>query len=96
MPIIHWQFLGPLTLHTVQPFLQSIHNCLVNGFSLSIALRIRWGRVSVLDAKITAKLAEGLAVKLQPIVGYKRVRHPKSSDYIISHELLNIHVPNVG
>ena len=96
MPIIHWQFLGPLTLHTVQPFLQSIHNCLVNGFSLSIALRIRWGRVSVPDAEIIAKLTEGPAIELQPVVRYKRVQQPKSSDYILPYELLNIHVSNIG
>ena len=97
---IHPQNVGQLfrlvTLGTIQSPLQSIKNCLVNGLSFPIALRICQGRVPIRDAEIMAKIAEGPAVELQSIVGDKGVRHPKSSDYILPHKFLDVHVPNVG
>ena len=62
------QLFGPVTLGIVQSSLQPIQNCLVNGLSLPIALRICRGRVPIRDAEITAKIAEGPIVKLQSIV----------------------------
>ena len=54
------------------------------------------GRVPIRDAEITTKIAEGPTVELQSIVGDKGVRHPKSSDYILPHNFLDVHVSNVG
>ena len=90
------QLLDPVTLGTVQSSLQSIQDCLVNGFGLPIALRICWGRVPIHDAQITAKIAEGPAIKLQPIIGDEGVWYSKSCNYILPYELFDINIPNVG
>ena len=47
-------------------------------------------------AKVTAKLPEGFTIKLQAIIKYEGVQHPKSCNYISPHKLLNIHVPNIS
>ena len=43
-----------------------------------------------------AKIAEGLAIKLQPFIGDKGVRYSKSCNYILPYELFDINVSNVG
>ena len=74
----------------------SAQNCLINGLTLAIALRLCRGGVPIRDAKITTKIAEGPTVKLQSIVEDEGVQHSKSSDYILPHKLFDVNVPNVG
>ena len=60
-------FLGPISLSTVQSFLQSTQDRLVNGFGLSIALRVRQSRVPVHNAYILAKSRKALLSNCIPL-----------------------------
>lgn len=52
-------------------FFNPVHNYLVSSFSLTVTLQIHRGGIPVLDTKIATKLAEGFAIKLQPIIRYQ-------------------------
>ena len=58
------QLVGSPTLRAFQSFLQSIHNRLVSGFNLAVALRIGQGGIFVLDVEITTKLPKGSTIEL--------------------------------
>ena len=61
------QLFGPISLSTVQSFLQSTQDRLVNGFGLSIALRVRQSRVPVHNAYILAKSRKALLSNCIPL-----------------------------
>ena len=62
------EFLYPSPLGVIQSFLKPIDYDLVEGFDLSVPLRISWGRVPVGDPQFTAVSPEGLVVELKPVV----------------------------
>ena len=59
-------------------------------------MRIGQGGVFIFDVKITAKLAKGSAIELQPVVGYEGLWHPKSCNYVSSYKLFNIYIPDIS
>ena len=63
---------------------------------MAIALRISQGGVFIFDVKITAKLAKGSAIELQPVVGYEGLWHPKSCNYVSPYKIFNTYVPDIS
>ena len=63
-----WEFLYPPSLGVIQSFLKPIDYDLVEGFGLSVPLRIIWGRVPIGDPQFTAISPEGFVVELKPVV----------------------------
>ena len=96
MPTKHWVVLQPSCPLLLSAFASSRSHYLVHGLSLAIALGIHQSRVPVPDAEITAKFAETLAIKLQPIIRYKGVWDPEPGDYILPYEFLHIYVPDIS
>ena len=62
------QLVHPFTLSFFQLLLQFIYDDFIHSLGLAIALRVCWGGVSVIYAKITTISPKGLAIELKPII----------------------------
>ena len=59
---------------------------------MSIALRITWCGVQILDVEFRAKIPESDAVKLRAVISYNGLRDSEAADDVLPHELGDVFV----
>ena len=91
-----WQFFYPSPLSVIQPFLKPIDNDFFDTPSLSISLRISWGRVPVCYPQFAIVSSEGLATKLESIIRNKGSRDPESRNNVSPDKPFSIYVFDVS
>ena len=82
------QFIGPVSLLEIEAFLDSVEDCLIGGFSLTVALRVS-GRSGVeADCPSFVETAEVVRNELRTIVGDNFVRETMPADDVFPDEIL--------
>ena len=90
-----WQFFHPFSFRVIQSLLKPIDYCLVNSFSLPIALWIGGSGISVSYTQFRTIFSKGIAIELESIIRNKSSRNSKSCNNVLPDKPLHIYVPDV-